>query len=381
MGTIISGTTVATFLDRVFIFNPVLMRITAGSLLPLRVRVSDGTNSYQAERTPRQIGWSYTLDFDLSGMIQGLFDTGTFGTNVRGADSELAKSITIELFAQNATNPAQYDFLGSGQQFCIWGAMQIGQKYKIYERLTYFPGYPFTVHLLIENKPSGLTWYSRQDNEGYDQRGLLGNGKYNLEPSGGDLTAERRIVYRFDKPSEQWPGIFDRTFDHTFRGITDDTQFIILDVAKCTSEKSNGVYLRWIGMQGEWFYYLFDRANVTDNITDVAPQIEQYYTSVDISLAGDYRNWHPGTGGPVGKLDQPVFSLVAPLLKEHEVDYVRQILSSPRVDMLLSNPDATFLNATWVRVNVQPGSFSLNNEVLRDVTFNILLPNMQTQRL
>lgn len=375
MGILSDGIVTVQYPDRSFVFNPIPVVCDAMGRVRITVLVyrTDPLTGVEVARDTRIMYEEiYGVTFDLSAVAQGMFASANFALTNQ-VDNQLLRtySISVSYRLEGSSTPVQ---LGVGSMQFLWGARQIGQEYKHYTRLTYFSGYPFTAPLLLfGERPEAAIWYSRTDEGGYEQRGTLGNGKYNLEPTGSDLTAQRRIVYRIDRPSPEWEGIFDDTFDHTFRGFTPYTFFIYLDVLPC---RPDGVYLRWIGRQGERFYYLFKEVSRSAATTDRAPVIEQYYE--DALIPTGY-NYHPGTGGAIGKNEQITIALSAPLIDKDHYDYVSQIVGSPVVDLMIDNPDGTVASAKWVRVNISPGTFARNNDVLQDFNFNMLLPVTQNQ--
>lgn len=373
IGSPANGDKTIVFPDKAFVFNPTKAYFTvpgdSRNRLRLNLSRSDGKRSANVERDPRITPASSGAIFELSGVLQEMFIEGFNNTDmprVLNPDTDFYQVVNITAYEYVNDSWQQ---LGSSSTFrAVWGAAQLGtpgEGIKLYTNLTYWRGLPFTVPYLFFNERETVTWYSREDRGGYTERGTLAPGKYNLPED--SATAEHEIVYRMGDASPEWPGAFDRTFDHTFRGVLGDT-FITLDVCTCVNE--GHVYLRWLGRQGEWFYYNFKIINTSYTTADVTPAIEARY---DSPYNEDFYYDHPGSGPPIGKDEQETLTLSAPLLDSEHYEYVKQIIGSPYVLMLVENRGS--VNASyWVRCNVQPGSFSRTNEPLQDFSINLLKP-------
>lgn len=348
-----------------FVFDPILVNITSEKDELIRVVVYRGEEEIMIERN----AYRNKVVFDLSTVSQMLFTRDDL-TEVKVAtpdkknpDTGLKKDV---VFAVYKYDPLKDKLVGFGLVKCFYGSIQPGMPYKRYNTFEYFPGMPFTVPVLIDGR---YNWLARTDNGTYTNYGWMEHNRFNLLVDYPE--ARERIVYRFDRTMEEQPGIFDTTFDHTFRGIGKDTFFINIRIGRCIP---GGVYLRWIGPQGEWFYYMFREIQRKQEFKDQGISLE---TSPEM-YGYNSNNWHPGTGGPVGKTMQESVVLSANFMEEDIFSYVRTIAGSPRVDMYVPGSDG---EAQWLAVTPHAETFSTAERALQDFQFTLLLPKRTLQSL
>jgi len=360
-----------TYPDYGFVFNPYSIIMESEILTPQTVTLlidpKDNTdnwiNTTVVYNLAQYNSTTYRAVADISSIAQLKFSRDRFLGSIEKVDKTLHQTFTVIATVIRDNKPEK---IGEFPCSVIWGGLQIGEQYKHRDTFIYWPGKPFTVPLLALGLENPLNWYERIDEETYSNKGPLPNGKYNLDIESPATRARRRIVYRFDKnPADKWPGIFDRTFDHTFRGYDENTFWINIDVAPCVRD---GVYLRWIGPLGEWFYFNFDLVSRSRVVTNNPTVVENVYDFTEISPV------HPGTGGSIGKEGQDNVVITATLINNEVFDYVWTLGTSPIVDMLVGDD-------LWVRVNIAPGTFNRTTAELQDITYTINLPKSHLQTL
>lgn len=379
--------------DYGYIFNPIPVRMYAYEDVALRVVVDPQQPPPPTPTWPEYI--DVTLDkpllktnpnpgdpyregvLDLSGALQAMFDRDLL--NVQQIDNVLLRVVRLDIYLLRPD--VEPEFLTTTSIQAVWGATQVGD-YNTFEdsvfspgignisKYKYFKGLPFTVPLqILPSVTEPVYWYQRIDEGQYESRGQLTTGKYNLLINSAASLAQRRIVFRFDKkPIADWDGIYTAEFDHTFRGGDEGSHIAIIDVAECTRE---GMYLRWIGPLGEWYYYNFDIVQRTTTSGNSEINVEPLYWETTYDLA----NGHPGTRHPIGKTGQERVQLNANLIDQQTYEYVRTILTSPIV-MLYASDNG---QERWTRINVATGTFNRSLAVTQDLSFSVDLPQMQLQ--
>lgn len=360
-----------------FIFNPYTLYMYSTQYVEkstIRVTVDPGGLNIVIDRVmmPYVLNAYWHVSFDISGALRLLFNPDEFW-QVMVNDHILSKDATVRIEQYFPSNPTPV-LRGEIKVTSIWGALQVGEPYadldiyKHHNTYIMWPGLPFTVPLLKLDSYDPLYWSRRDDDGPYEELGPLTFGKYNLKID--RRGANDSIVLRFDpKPMEEWPGVYSKEFDHTFKGFDRlRTFWINIKIAPC--ERPDSVYLRWIGPLGGWYYFLFDRVSTARVTTDKTPFIEPYFESINDFSYMD----HPGTGSPVGKTGQENLNVMASLIEPEIYEYVQTLETSPIVYMQVQG-------GAWTRVNIAPGTFTRTRDQLQDISFTINKPQLFLQSL
>jgi hypothetical protein len=116
-------------------------------------------------------------------------------------------------------------------------------------------------------------------------------------------------------------------------------------------DNCDGVYLKWINEYGTWSYWLFSKINKTEMTTST-----QGFYNVDYLDITQTRTVELSTG----KKAQDVISLNAQTLTENEINQVKSIFVSPRVELYNGvygqTNDIPDFNKLWQTVQVADGS-------------------------
>ncbi|MFR9166364.1 MAG: hypothetical protein ACLVKO_09195 [Dysgonomonas sp.] len=345
-----------------FAFNPI--RITLESFIykgqAARLVVND---TITIDRFPDPI--TNTVHFDLSPAARSIFNAQDLCKINSKGHCFLKKDIKFEIKTSKNWKVEDAIFIP-----VIWGALQIGEVYSQTKTLTCFRGYPFTVPLFLESEYMSTEKFSikyRYDDEPYDdfpavntETGSIGGGKYNLDISG--IPARRQIVLRVD--SQKSGGIFDYTFDYTFRRIEADTVMIKINVVDCPNE---GVYLRWINQYGEWCYYLLQSGAESTTVKDIDVKFDNLYGTTYF-----VDRYHGGIGKSVGKDIETSTKLFVSLADENTYRHLLSLVQSPVVDMFAGYDDAG--EPYWISVTLKDGTFARSTDDLQDFEC-FLIPN------
>lgn len=324
-----------------FAFNPVIIEITATT--PAVTIQANGINLQRKVRNGK-------ATFDLQAIARTMFDTSQFGT-IHQTDNNLIK--TIQITSGNETKNIPL----------IWGALQIGETYTQTKTLTYFKHLPFTLPLYLA---AAKTVRRRYDKTQYTNHINLQPGKYNL-PVGNDINPQDKVVFRIDSGDE---GVFDYTFDHTFRKISKNTIIITLQV----NQSTDGIYLRWINKYGEYNYYLFNPGITAGEIKNTTIDIAEYITTIQYT-----QGYHPGTAHPQAKQAQQTIKLSAPLIDKDTRTFLQTLPESPVVHLFNGYTDDN--TALWTGVNIAPQTTAYDSTPLQDFECTLILPETFTQTL
>lgn len=305
---------------------------------------------------------------DVREYIQTFFDTLNFGTlNYRQEEkTKIGMSVTFDVTAMLGNGDiATFNF----DVFYIWGALKIGgqEVYNGYRTLTWFRGYPFTFGIYAAGKSTLL--FSR---DGVANRfvSLPERGVWNVPMKDTD---NAKSYYTVSDCLGTFASItFDNTFDMTFSytGGGEKTKKLRIDIVDSCGD---GFYLRWINRHGFYCYYLFkvgeeQRKSNTDNL----------FMRNNL-LAYDMTFGYEGYTGRQQQMNrEDVVSVCAPLVDSETWDMLFDITTSPCVDLFAGYNDG---EPKWVSVTVVAGSYVKSRAVLQDFACNILLPDVNIQKL
>jgi hypothetical protein len=344
------------------VFNPVPLRatleITSGSplgdYLPVQVTLAANGRSATMRYSLRPPGGV----IDLSGIARALFDPGEF----TGLHPLLVvASMTVVAITPNGQVPLTTGGLPEPLTLA-WGALPVLRESPL-AWLPRWPGLPFTVPLLVEDDEE--TRVTLTAGGVTTDLGTFGPGKY-------DFPVEETATLAF--LGVQGQGVYDVTFDDTFKPVPLSTRTVSVKTRSCPSR---GTYLRWVDAAGDWRYYLFDNVREEGRVTDVAPSVESSYDDVAFSgFPSSY--YHPGTGShPSGKGVVTARTVGAAGLDADAYRLVSGVVRSVVVHLFDGREEGDGGQLPrWARVTVEPVTLSRGGgSTLSDVAFNVILPD------
>lgn len=359
-----------------FAFNPICVRVKtlAETSVVLSVKREGEDNPIEITRETFKANGENNVYFDLSAVARSLFDRTDFhksqnaGDSFLAADQDLFKTLLFNIVVGKTEFPIDFSIP------VVWGAMQIGERYSAQKNLKMFRGYPFAVPFFFMEK-AGMeeTMLSvREDSGAWSERKPIAEGKHYLM-TGGVFTPQKRLTLWVDNSeNDGLVSTFDYTFDYTFRGLSENSFVINVDVLDtCRDDKS--YYLRWINTHGEYCFWLFNPQVESTKVENKSVEFDQYYTTVDYT-----GNYHVGTGKTVGKSVEKTVQLYADFVDSADFDFLMGIVQSPVVDLYMGNVDGV---DKWMSVNIQPATYPKGKEHLQDFSFILEYPRTHIQSL
>lgn len=172
---------------------------------------------------------------------------------------------------------------------------------------------------------------------------------------------EQPVYYGYFRDGEYYTDVDKRAY---FSGFSmkynpERTELIFRDLFATWDSRtaySKWRYLRWVGRKARWDYYLF---RVGESSVS-SKSGEDYYSSVTKKERGLQFGKYP-----ISKSETKRLKLCALMLEDWEVDYVKEIISSPYVFMR----DET--NDHWYRVNVVTDELTLRKATMQDIEIEI----------
>jgi len=334
-----------------FAFNPIIVEVADVSEL-VTIVIEGGLT------ITREPIYGVTR-FDLQAIARSLFDRKRFPSSLQDASEQdymLYKELVFTVWVGNTNHETKFINV-------IWGALQIGEIYSQSKTLTWFKNSPFSIPVFLEGDKQALIRY---DNNKYEDWKTIFEGKNNIKTGLPD--ASNKVVIRINAGDEG--GVFDYTFDYTFRSISKNTIIIRLNVNECT----DGIYLRWINKHGEYCYYLFSTGIESNEVRNGGINLIEFIRTV-----GFVSGYNPGTDHTQSKEGQKSVKLFVPLVDADTYKFLTSLVESVVVDMFMGYNDNK--DPLWMGVNIAPGTFARDNSPLQDFECNLILPKTFTQEL
>lgn len=355
-----------------FAFNPVLFEVTSATYL--NITATDGTDTYTAYYSGSQYV-ARTMYGDMQQFVQRFFDgtsfqldySTTLATNGK-QNTDLGKNITFTMQA-GYVNGQSESF--SASAFVVWGALIPNgvDTFNGYRRTKYFDGYPFTFG--IYSDAGGAVVLSRDAS--LQQYVTLGSGMWAIDASNIPSGATYCDVVDINGTLSQVT--FDSTFDLTFMMSSNGTQTKVLTIDVDGCPDTDGVYLRWVDRHGFYCYWLFTSRQKQRTTAAV-----QDFTRPDLQAYTPEYGYERGAGRRAAYTRGEVLPLAATLVDVDTYKYITDIIASPVVDMYLGEDSDG--EPRWTSVAVQAGTFSQSMITpLQDFVINVILPNVNAQRL
>ena len=175
----------------------------------------------------------------------------------------------------------------------------------------------------------------------------------------------------YDYDGEILQGTFDNTYDLTFSLATGGKQSLLLRIDRDDTE--SGIYLRWIDRHGFIRYWLFSSG---DETREIASDLSFIRNNLNDYLYGYFGD----NGRRQGYERTDSIKLCAPLVDSDTFDMLQDLASSPVVDMYLGG-DWTQEEDEWMSVTIKAGSYTKGTACLQDFVCEMVINNINVQRL
>ena len=347
-----------------FAFLPCIIKASGSNLswIEVIIRYNNTERSYNVET----LNDSCITDFKT--YVQALFDGrihAAYDWTIDYDSSVLYLQVGIEVNAYDDRDEqlASFDFRTN----MVWGAPKYWETWNGYKRLTWFTHYPFTFGIYLSKLNANiLIGYEGVPNkiEKIPINGMV-DFYAGILPSG----AKYWNIYDYDGEIQQ--GTFDNTFDLTFRLTTGGKQLLLLRIDRDDAE--SGIYLRWIDRHGFIRYWLFAAG---DETREIASDLSFIRNNLEDYLYGYYGD----NGRRQGYERTDSIKLCAPLVDSDTFDMLQDLASSPVVDMYLGG-DWSQEEDQWMSVTIKAGSYTKSTACLQDFVCEMIINNINVQRL
>ena len=347
-----------------FAFLPCIIKASGSNLswIEVIIRYNNIERSYNVET----LNGSCITDFKT--YVQALFDGrihASYDWTIDYDSSVLYLQVGIEVNAYDDRDEqlASIEFTTN----IVWGAPKYWETWNGYKRITWFTHYPFTFGIYLSKLNANiLIGYEGVPNklEKIPINGIV-DFYAGILPSG----AKYWNIYDYDGEIQQ--GTFDNTFDLTFRLTTGGKQSLLLRIDRDDTE--SGIYLRWIDRHGFIRYWLFAAWEET---REIASDLSFIRNNLDDYLYGYYGD----NGRRQGYERTDSIKLCAPLVDSDTFDMLQDLASSPVVDMYLGG-DWTQEEDEWMSVTIKAGSYTKSTACLQDFVCEMIINNINVQRL
>lgn len=317
-----------------FCFNPIPVKVQTDN--QVTVIMTDSHMAFTDTREP----YGGIVKFDISIYLQSFFDVN---------DKELIVPKTISVQVQTTDDTFTFTTL------VIWGAMNIDEVFNPSRKIVWFRRFPFTFSMYIS--PSARL-RKRYDKNKYEPL-RLDAGLLHIDPMTLFGNAVAFGVVRLDEDIPT--STFDYTFDNTFRPVGDGTIInrLVIDDSEC------GIYLRWIDRHGFYQYWLFQEGNRYAKSDMDGERLYWEYS--------DERYNYTGVNRYQRKTMQKNIKACAVLVDQYTFNMLMTLHSSPLVDL--------YVDGKWVPVNIVTGTIVDSGEDLQDFEVEIMLPEINSQKL
>lgn len=347
-----------------FAFLPCIIKASGSNLSWIEVIIRCG-NSERAYNVEAFNGKCIT---DSRAYVQAFFD----GRINAGVDwtincdvNNLSQYIRVEVNAYDDRDGqlASIEFTTN----VVWGAPRFGETWNGYKRLTWFTNYPFSFGMYLSKADTKLII----GYEGAPNKLLEIPNTNMIDFNAAILPSGARYWNIYDYDGEIQQGTFDNTFDLTFCLSAGGKQSLLLRIDRDDTE--SGIYLRWIDRHGFIRYWLFAAGEET---REIASDLSFIRNNLDDYLYGYYGD----NGRRQGYNRTDSIKLCAPLVNRDTFDMLQDLTSSPVVDMYLGG-DWTQKEDEWMSVTIKAGSYTKSTACLQDFVCEMIINNINVQRL
>lgn len=347
-----------------FAFLPCIIKASGSNLSWIEVIIRCGNK----ERAYNVEAFNGECITDFKTYVQAFFD----GRINAGVDwtlnydaSILSRHISVEVNAYDDRDGqlASIEFNTN----VVWGAPRFGETWNGYKRLTWFTNYPFSFGMYLSKANTKLLI-------GYE-----GAPNKLLEIPTTDMIDFNAIILPrgarywniYDYDGEIQQGTFTDVFDLTFAMASGGKQSLLLRIDRDDAE--SGIYLRWIDRHGFIRYWLFAAGEETREIASELSFIRNNLADYLYGYSGD-------NGRRQGYERTDSIKLCAPLVDSDTFDMLQDLASSPVVDMYLGG-DWTQEEDMWMSVTIKAGSYTKSTACLQDFVCEMIINNINVQRL
>lgn len=353
------------YLDAVgFAFLPCIIKASGNNLSRIEViiRCDNMERAYNVE------AFKGVCITDFKTYVQALFDgrinaAYDWTINYDSSVLNLLVGIEVNAYDDGDVQLASVDFTTN----IVWGATKYGETWNGYKRLTWFTHYPFTFGIYLSKLNTKLLI----GYEGAPNKLLKIPIRGMVDFYAGILPSCAKYWNIYDYDGEIQQGTFDNTFDLTFSLATGGKQSLLLRIDRDDTE--SGIYLRWIDRHGFIRYWLFTPGEETREIDSDLSFIRN---NLDDYLYGYYGD----NGRRQGYNRTDSIKLCAPLVDSDTFDFLQDLTSSPVVDMYLGG-DWTQEEDQWMSVTIKAGSYTKSTACLQDFVCEMIINNINVQRL
>ena len=347
-----------------FAFLPCIIKASGSGVASIEATISRETKTY----TYSVEAFADNCIMDYREYVQTLFDGISFGNidySRESQKSNLGAVFDVSVKVKNSEGSDLATF--SYTTFYVWGAMRAGETWNGYKRLTWFTHYPFSFGIYLSKLNTKLLiGYEGAPNK------LLEIPTYGMMDFNADtLPSGAKYWNIYDYDGEIQHGTFDNTFDLTFRLTTGGKQSLLLRIDRDDAE--SGIYLRWIDRHGFIRYWLFAAGEETREIASDLSFIRN-------NLADYLYGYYGDNGRRQGYERTDSIKLCAPLVDSDTFDMLQDLASSPVVDMYLGG-DWTQEEDMWMSVTIKAGSYTKSTACLQDFVCEMIINNINVQRL
>lgn len=350
-----------------FAFLPCIIKASGRNLSWIEVIIKH--NNIERSYNVETLNGSCITDFKT--YVQAFFDGhihADYDWTIGYDSSVLNRLVVIKVNAYDDRDErlASFDFYTN----MVWGAPKYGETWNGYKRLTWFTHYPFTFGIYL----SKLNTKLQIGYEGAPSKLLEIPTNGMTDFYAGILPSGAKYWNIYDYDGEIQQGTFDNTFDLTFRLTTGGKQSLLLRIDRDDAE--SGIYLRWIDRHGFVRYWLFAAGEETREIASDTSFVRNNLGRYDDTIFA----YIGANGRRQGYERTDSIKLCAPLVDSDTFDMLQDLASSPVVDMYLGG-DWAHEEDMWMSVTIKAGSYTKSTACLQDFVCEMIINNINVQRL
>lgn len=283
---------------------------------------------------------------DISAAVQAMFDRDT-----------IFDKRSVDYYVRVTSGSATANM---SAVVAIWGAPMLGQKAWGTRRVRWNTKAPFKVSLFMDDHET-LYFKENLDNRYFEDASSV-SGFNDINPmtytDGNDDFALKTV------PDDQQPeGVFDGSFDTTFRDI-EDTVRVYLYRYDC-----DGITMRWIDNMGFLQYWTFDKMSDTLKFKASGDSLR---SMVNINGFNHY------VYSNESKTGSATISVGSAFVTKDEYEYLSTITTALCIQMFKGYDSG---NEVWVPVTLKTESLKHSGESLADVSLDFEIETLKLQSL
>lgn len=348
-----------------FAFLPCIIKASGSGVASIEATISRETKTY----TYSVEAFADNCIMDYREYVQALFDGISFGNIDYSRESQKSNlgavfDVSVKVKDSEGSDLATFSYT----TFYVWGAMRAGETWNARKKLTWFTHFPFSFGFYLNAASQILVGYEGAPNK-LVKPGI--DGIVDINTSVLPNKARYWNIYDYDGEIQQ--GTFDNTFDLTFCLSAGGKQSLLLRIDRDDTE--SGIYLRWIDRHGFIRYWLFASGEETREIASDLSFIRN-----NLGKYSDIYGYVGDSGRRQGYERTDSIKLCAPLVDSDTFDMLQDLASSPVVDMYLGG-DWMYEEDQWTSVTIKAGSYTKSTACLQDFVCEMIINNINVQRL